>query len=165
MSETAGAITQFVGGAETGGRLALLEVRVGHDSLLPLHRHHWEDEIIYVLEGEVRFSIDGRQQPGPAGTCVLLPRGSEHSYAVESTEARLLIIVAPAGLEQLYDEQSRSGVHAGAAVEWLVTTGAKYGVEVTGPPPAPLRRDGHIPSSEHDRGATSPVRTGGSHVD
>ena len=143
MTETTGARTHsaeattlLVGGTETGGRIALLEVRVARDSMLPLHRHHWEDEIVYVLEGEVLFYFNGEQRRGPAGTCVLMPRGSEHAYAVESDEARLLIIVAPAGLEQFYDEQARAGTVAVSAVEWLVTTGAKYGVEVTGPPPA-----------------------------
>jgi quercetin dioxygenase-like cupin family protein len=137
--------TLLIGGTETGGRLALIEVRVRHDSVLPVHRHHWEDEIIYVLDGEVVFHLDGERLPGPAGTCVLLQRGSEHSFTVESAEARLLVIVAPAGLEQLYWEQYRSGTPSSPNVEWLVTTGARYGVEVTGPPPEPIRRNGRNP--------------------
>lgn len=141
-------LTLLIGGAETGGKLALLEVCVGRDTLVPLHLHHWEDEIIYVLEGEVMFHLDGVRRAGPAGTRVLLPRGSEHAYTVESAVARLLIIVAPAGLEQFYGEQLRHGSVSGADVEWLVTAGAKYGVEVTGPPPTPMHRNGHVPADE-----------------
>ena len=159
-----GATTVFVAGSETGGRLALLEVHVGPDSAVPLHRHHWDDEIIYVLEGEVLFYLDGEQRPGPAGSCVLLPRGSEHSYAVKSTEARLLIIVAPAGLEHLYHEQSESRTRSMSAVEWLVTTGAKYGIEVTGPPPSSVRRNGHRLADVADEDTATHERAGGSDV-
>ena len=55
-----------------------------------------------------------------AGTCALLPRGSEHSYSVESAEARLLVVVAP-GLEEFYGEQCRYGTASGIDVERLVT--------------------------------------------
>jgi quercetin dioxygenase-like cupin family protein len=154
------ATTVFVAGSETGGRLALLEVRVGRDSAVPLHRHHWEDEIIYVLEGDVLFYLDGERRPCSAGNCVLLPRGSEHSYAVESNEARLLVIVAPAGLEQLYKEQSDPRTRSMSTLEWLVTTGAKYGIEVTGPPPLPLRRNGHCHDDALDGNSVAPVGGG-----
>ena len=135
----------LVAGAETGGKLALLEIRVGRDTLLPVHLHHWDDEIVYVLEGEVTFHLDGERRPGPAGACVLLPRGSEHSYSVESAEARLLVVVAPSGTEEFYGEQCRSGTESGPDRERLVTVGARYGVEVTGPAPEPGRSNGPTP--------------------
>ncbi len=138
--------TVLVAGAATGGKLALLEVRVGRDTLLPVHLHHWDDEIVYVLEGEVTFHLDGERRPGPAGTCVLLPRGSEHAYSVESAEARLLVVVAPAGIEAFYGEQCRCGTEAGPDLERLVTIGARYGVEVTGPAPEPARANGPTPA-------------------
>jgi quercetin dioxygenase-like cupin family protein len=156
--------TVLVGGTATGGKLALLEVRLGRGSTLPIHRHHWEDEIIYVLEGEVMFHVDGRRHPGTTGTCAFLPRGSEHSYAVESAEARLLVLVAPAGLERLYDEQHWFETQSSPHVEWLVTVGAKYGLEVTGPPPTPLRRNGHLSSDGHDGRAAASARPGDTHV-
>ena len=141
-----GPTTVLVGGAATGGKLALLEVRVGRDALLPVHLHHWDDEIVYVLEGEVTFHLDGERRPGPAGTCLLLPRGSEHSYSIESAEARLLVVVAPSGLEWFYGEQCRCGTASGPDVERLVTLGARYGVEVTGPAPGPARPHPRTPA-------------------
>lgn len=156
--------TLLIEGATTGGKLALLEVRVRRDCLVPLHLHHWEDEIVYVLEGEVLFYLDGKRRPGPAGSCVLLPRGSEHAYTVESTEARLLIIVAPAGLEQLYDAQAQSSPRSTSTLEWLVTTGAKYGIEVTGPPLSSVRRNGHRLADVPDEDPATHERAGGSDV-
>ena len=142
--------TVLIAGAETGGKLAILEVRVGRDTLLPVHLHHWDDEIVYVLEGEVTFHLDGERRAGPAGTCMLLPRGSEHSYSVESAEARLLVVVAPSGIEEFYGEQCRGGTASGLDVERLVTIGARFGVEVTGPAPEPARPNGRTPPAEPD---------------
>lgn len=134
--------TVLIAGAQTGGKLALLEVRVGRGAEVPVHLHHWEDEIVYVLEGEVIFHVNGERLPGPAGTRALLPRGSAHSYSVETDMASLLVVVAPAGLEQFYAEECRGGTGSGPTIERLVTIGARYGVEVTGPPPRPAPRHG-----------------------
>ena len=140
----------LIGGTETGGKLAVLEVSVGRDTLMPVHRHHWDDEIVYVLEGEVTFHLDGERRPGPAGTCLLLRRGSEHSYSVESAEARLLVALAPGGSEGFYTEQCRYGTESGPDLERLVTIGAKYGVEVTGPVPGNARPSGHAAPAQPD---------------
>jgi hypothetical protein len=96
---------------------------------------------------------------------VLLPRGSEHSYVVESAEARLLIVVAPAGLERLFGEQCQSGRLSCPDLEWIVTTGARYGIEVTGPPPSPVRHSGHARADENHGHLAAPPKVGGSDVD
>ena len=121
-------------GAETRGRLALVETRERQGAGPPRHRHHWEDEIVYVLAGEVSFDLDGERLVRPAGTCVVLPARREHAYAVISEEASLLVLAAPAGLEGLYGELGRFAASGGTDVERLVTVAARYGVEVTGPP-------------------------------
>lgn len=132
----AGRAIPLVDGAQTGGRVALVEFRVGSGQEPPLHMHRWEDEIIYMLEGEVTFYIGGEPCEVPAGTCLLLPRGVEHCYRVESGEVRLLVVVAPAGIEGLYAELD--GLEAGGRtdLERLVTVAARYGVTIIGPAPA-----------------------------
>ncbi len=123
-------------GAETGGSVAVVEVTERRGAEPPLHIHQHEDEMIYVLAGRVTFHMDGRAVPCEAGGHVLLRRGGEHSYVVESDEARLLVVLLPAGLEQFYreraDEPDRKGV---SDLEQLVITAARYGVDITGPPP------------------------------
>ena len=141
-------VTVLVRGEETGGKLTLLEVKVRRGAEPPLHLHHWDDEIVYVLEGEVTFHLDGERLPRPAGTHVLLSREHEHSYSVESGEARLLVAAAPAGIERFYGEMYRCGAGAGLDVEQFVTLGARHGVEITGPPPGPASRRGCAPSAE-----------------
>lgn len=125
----------LVAAEQTGGRFAVVERRTRRGQEPPLHGHTREDVLVYVLEGRVTFVSAGEWRPGPPGTCLLLPRGVEHGYRVESDEARLLVLLAPAGLEGLYDALGRRKDGAAPDVERLITAAAGYGVEITGPPP------------------------------
>jgi quercetin dioxygenase-like cupin family protein len=89
---------------ETQGRFALIEAvaRKGNDP--PPHIHRREDEIFYVLEGEVVASIGDRTIKGTPGTMIFLPRDLRHSFTIESEHARMLILVTPAGLEKWFKE-------------------------------------------------------------
>ena len=72
----------------------------------PPHIHHREDEIFYVLEGEIVVSVGDRTIKGTPGTMVFLPRNVPHSFTIESEQARMLIMVTPAGLERWFKEFS-----------------------------------------------------------
>ena len=91
---------------ETQGRFALIEAvtRKGNDP--PPHTHRREDEIFYVLEGEVVVSVGDRTIKGTPGTMIFLPREVRHSFTIESEQARMLILVTPAGLERWFKEFS-----------------------------------------------------------
>lgn len=119
-------------GASTGGRFTVVEVvaRAGYEP--PLHLHTNEDEVVYVLAGRVRFCRGDEQYVTTAGDTLYLPRGIEHSYAVIGTDARLLVIAAPSGLEGLVQECAAGSGEM--PIEWLVTVAARYGMEITGPP-------------------------------
>ena len=125
--------TILVGGAETGGRLALVTLVLMRGAEPPRHRHHWEDEALYVLDGELAIWLGGAWHRVPTGAAILLPRGVEHGVAVVSARARVLAVLTPAGFEGFYRDLS------GAApdLERLVATAARYGCEITGPPPGP----------------------------
>ena len=127
--------TVLVAGEQTEGRFAVVEIRQRPGAASPRHMHSREDELIYVLEGRVTFDRDGERLDGPSGTWLFLPRGSEHTFAVESAEARLLVMLAPAGLERCLGEsgQPDDPVAEQQGIERLVATAARYGVAITGP--------------------------------
>jgi quercetin dioxygenase-like cupin family protein len=125
------AVRVLVTGEETYGRLAIIEQHVWREAPSPRHLHANEDEIVYVLAGHLTFNLCGVPLDAPAGSCVVLPRNVEHSYRVVSEEARLLVIVTPAGLEGYFREVGAPGP---IDIERLVTTAACYGVTITGPP-------------------------------
>ena len=132
-----------VSGDETGGRFALVETLTRRGAEPPLHLHSREDELVYVLAGRVTFCQGDQDLRCGPGDGVLLLRGCEHTYRVESGEARLLVLLVPAGLEGLYRElgvptdgcQGPGAVDGRQDFERLVTVAARYGVAITGPPP------------------------------
>ncbi len=123
----------LVAGEQTNGLLAIIERTVQRGGEAPRHLHTREDEVVYVLDGYVCFHVDGTRFDLRTGMSAVLPRGREHFYCVKSERARMLQIFAPAGLEGYLAEWPDSEGPAG--VEQLVTITARYGVEITGPPP------------------------------
>jgi quercetin dioxygenase-like cupin family protein len=89
----------------TGGAYSQWEAIVPPGGGPLLHVHSREAESFYVLEGQVVFQLGQIRQIAPAGTFVNLPVGVPHCFRNEtSSVARLLITVAPAGLEGLFFE-------------------------------------------------------------
>jgi quercetin dioxygenase-like cupin family protein len=94
-------VTLHLGGEDTGGATALMEFRVepGYP-LPPPHVHTHEDEISYVLEGEVAVTIGDETRVVRTGEAIFKPRGVPHAFAlVGDTPARFLEVIAPAGFE------------------------------------------------------------------
>jgi quercetin dioxygenase-like cupin family protein len=124
----------LLGGAETGGRLAIVELILARGATAPRHRHDREDEALYVLAGELAVCIGEEWRGVPAGAAIFLPRGVEHGVAVVGARARALAVFTPAGFENFYRD-----LGAGAPdLERLVTIAARYDCEITGPPPTQL---------------------------
>src|SRR5436305_591111 len=86
-----------IGEQRHGRRLSLFELTTRAGEEPPTHTHATEDEIFYVLDGELTFRCGGDRFQVAAGGCVLLPRGIEHGYRITGPgEVRLLVITAPA---------------------------------------------------------------------
>jgi quercetin dioxygenase-like cupin family protein len=99
-------MTFLATGDETHGHFALIEAVARRGNVPPPHTHHWEDEIFYVLEGEIVVSAADRTIKGTPGTMIFLPREVRHSFTIESEQVRMLILLTPAGLEGWFKEFS-----------------------------------------------------------
>src|SRR5438445_4001046 len=92
-------------GDDTNGKYALCEAIVPPGGGPPPHVHSREEEGFYVLEGEITLTIGAERFVATAGTFAHMPVGTPHSFKNESDRpARMLISVAPAGLEQMFFE-------------------------------------------------------------
>ncbi len=69
----------------------------------PLHIHHQDDEIWYVLEGSLSFLLDGQEVAAPAGSCKIVPRGVTHSYRNPDSHPVRYLIVMPDLVRRLVD--------------------------------------------------------------
>lgn len=129
-----GPLTFKARGEQTGGALTVLENIVAPLEGPPLHAHASEDEAWYVLEGRLRFKLDGELRDAPAGSFVFVPRGLAHCFQNVGTEpARILVMFTPAGMETFFDRFAR--LPEGAEVpDAFRTIGADVGMDVLGPP-------------------------------
>src|SRR6266480_6192724 len=126
-------------GEDTDGRYALWEAIVPPGGGPPPHVHSREEEGFFVLEGEITFTINGERVVAKAGTFANMPVGTPHSFKNESDRpAKMLLSVAPAGLEQMFFEVGVP-LPEGATtalpptkeeIEKLLAVAPKYGIEI-----------------------------------
>ena len=99
-------LTFLATGQDTQGQFALQEQVGRKGNVPPPHIHHREDETFYVIEGEMTFSIGERTIKATPGTMVFAPRDIVHSFTIDSEQVRVLVMNAPAGLEEFFKECS-----------------------------------------------------------
>jgi quercetin dioxygenase-like cupin family protein len=105
-----GEIVFKVRGAHSGGTLTVFEAANATGQGPPLHVHSLLDEVIYVVEGTIRVRLDDSVEQAAAGACVFIPRATPHTWSVRSDgSARMLVVVAPAGLEQFFESTANAG--------------------------------------------------------
>jgi quercetin dioxygenase-like cupin family protein len=96
-------------GEQTNDKLAVIEMNIPPGSGPVPHEHPLFQESFYVLEGEVEFRTKAGTYTGCKGAMVTIPEGGPvHNFKNVSGEmARLLCIVAPAGLDAFFNEVSQ----------------------------------------------------------
>src|SRR5215472_5089259 len=95
----------LITGEQTGGAFFVAEVSVVPGGGNPPHIHHREDECFYLQEGTLTIQVDGKTQTTSAGDFIRLPRGVAHSFVNNgNVDAKVLLVVAPAGLEKFFEE-------------------------------------------------------------
>src|SRR2546422_8982680 len=92
-------------GEDTNGKYALWEAIVPPGGGPPPHGHSREEEGFYVLEGKITLQIGDKRLVATAGMFANMPVGTPHSFKNETNRtAKMLISIAPAGLEQMFFE-------------------------------------------------------------
>lgn len=97
--------TVLLGGEQTAGRFALIDMLIPAGGGPPPHRHAFE-ECFHVLEGSVEVML--RDDPPvrlEAGGTVNIPANAPHAFRnAADVPARLLCTAVPAGLEAFFAE-------------------------------------------------------------
>lgn len=123
--------------SETKGDLFVIEQANQRRGGPPLHVHHGEDELFFVLEGDYLVQVGDTRFPLKTGDCVLGPRGVPHAWAfVGTTPGRMLLSYAPAGkMEAFFNAWEQLGFSPGGySKEKDAALLRSYGMERIGPP-------------------------------
>ncbi len=115
------------------GSAAIVEHTVEPKSIgAPMHKHTHEDEISYVLEGELSVIQGGNVQIARPGEYIVKPRGIFHTFWNAGNERiRFIEVISPGNFEYYFAELApflESGKPA--QMDKVRETGAKYGLIV-----------------------------------
>lgn len=110
----------------------------------PLHRHDQEDELFYVVDGEVWFGCGDSEGVHGVGATVWMPRGHPHTFQIRSDEARVFQLTTPGQFDRFV---AALGTPLASPTlpppeeidpERVAKISAQFGIEILGPPPDPL---------------------------
>jgi quercetin dioxygenase-like cupin family protein len=128
-----------VSAEESGGALTIMEFTIPEGMGPPPHTHT-QAEVIYVLEGSLRYTLgDQTHEVGP-GACVNIPPGTWETFEPHGT-VRLLTIYAPGGADKFFVEAGEPAARLEVPpaptsppdVERLAAIGAKHGLQLGRP--------------------------------
>src|ERR671922_1742493 len=98
-------VTHKLTSEQTGGAFYVCEAVFGPESGSPLHIHHYEDEVIYVLEGAIDIRLDKEKLHAPAAGIVHLPKNIPPALQNPlKTPLRIMVSAIPGGLEGYFEE-------------------------------------------------------------
>ena len=141
-----GALMNFKATTErTAGRFWAVEGQADSHMSVPLHIHEKDDEIWYIVDGEIVFRAGDEEFVRTSGSFVWIPRGIAHTFKVNTATAKWFGIGLPGGLDRWFFE---TGAPAGALtlpppppgppseaeVGAIVESLRRYGTETVGPP-------------------------------
>lgn len=136
--------TAKITGGQTNDTLTAVEFLAPKNFGPPLHRHDAEDELFYILDGELWLSCGDVEAVHGEGAVVWLPRGLPHTFQVRSETARVFVVSTPSGYERFIaalgePTDSRALPDPGDIDPARVAeVCAQFDIQVLGPPPAPV---------------------------
>jgi mannose-6-phosphate isomerase-like protein (cupin superfamily) len=99
-----------VDGSDTEKRFSIVHHPMAPRALAaPLHYHHNEDELSYVLKGRLGALLGDEVVTAEAGSWVFKPRHQWHTFwNAGDTECEIIEIISPAGFEDFFREIAAS---------------------------------------------------------
>jgi mannose-6-phosphate isomerase-like protein (cupin superfamily) len=91
-------------GDATNRGFTLAEFSGGEGPWTVPHLHREFEESFFVLDGDFTFTVGEQQVPAGPGSYVLMPRGTRHDILAGAGGGRLLTLMVPGGLEEMFFE-------------------------------------------------------------
>ena len=87
-----------ISGTDTDGDLAIFEqTSISPGKGTPLHIHHFQDEVFYVIDGKYKFQVGDDKYDLATGDSIFLPRKVPHAWTQVSQKGKMIVSFQPAG--------------------------------------------------------------------
>jgi quercetin dioxygenase-like cupin family protein len=136
-------ISQLAGNSDTDGAFDLVESKMKKGTEPPPHIHDREDELFYILAGEIKVFADGQVFTVAAGESVFLPKKIPHAYLIQSEECHVLALMTPGGFLNAINKMNAPArtmeipsdmeTYATADLTATMAVFTKYGVRMMSP--------------------------------
>ena len=120
----------IISGDETDGKMTVFKEVVAPGSGPPRHTHRNQLEVFHVIDGIIRFEVNGKSFERKAGAAAVVPAGAVHAFRnIGATPAVIHFEMLPAGdSEEAFDLMVRGEI---GDIEAFFD---KYGMDLAGPP-------------------------------
>lgn len=141
-----GALLTFKATTEaTGGRFWAKELLAPRGMAVPRHVHTHEDEVFYVLDGQLSVHVGDEVIHAETGSLLFGPRTVPHAFRIESEIAKVLVFSMPGGLDRFFFDTGTPATTRTlpppatepSDLDAIVAAAHKHGMEIIGPPPEP----------------------------
>ncbi|HVJ40021.1 MAG TPA: cupin domain-containing protein [Dongiaceae bacterium] len=132
-------IRYLMDGTLNGAGSGMFELTVPPGARVPpAHSHSGNEEIVYVLEGRLRYRVDEETRDLQPGERMYTPRGSVHAFSNPHDQtARALIVLTPdIGAQYFRDIAEVATAAGGPDPKRMAAVMTRYGL-VLAPPHAP----------------------------
>ncbi len=98
---------------------------------VPPHRHADDDEMLYVMEGELTLIDRAGERKAGAGSCVQFAAGTLHGFRNDTAGTVKLLVIAQPGVQaaEMFRHFDRAAKKAPLAPPDIVAIAAEYGVQ------------------------------------
>ncbi len=87
-----------ISGSDTDGGFAMFEqTSISQGKGTPLHVHHYQNEVFYVVEGAYYFQVGEDKYHLQAGDSIFLPMKVPHAWTQLSEKGKMTVTFQPAG--------------------------------------------------------------------
>jgi quercetin dioxygenase-like cupin family protein len=135
-------IRYLLDGTVTGAGSGVFEMTVPPGARVPPpHSHKNNEEVLVVLEGVLRYTVDDETRELKPGERMWTPKGSVHGFSNPGdTPARALVILTPdIGLKYFRDVSDAMSAPGGPNPKALVEVMTRYGLVLAAPKPPAAR--------------------------
>ena len=123
-----------ISGSDTDGGFVMFEqISLTQGKGTPLHVHHMQNEVFYVVEGAYYFQVGNDKFHLGAGDSIFLPMKVPHAWTQVSENGRMTVLFQPAGkMENFF--LTVSALEKEPAKEEMAKIFADNEMQVVGPP-------------------------------